>query len=143
MFLGEYQHTLDAKGRLILPSKFRARLEAGCVLTKGQDGCLRVFPRDEFERLASQLREAKLSNQQSRDFLRVFFSGASDEAPDRQGRVTIPEPLRRYAHLEREVTVIGVGVHFEIWDRAGWEPHQARSETAFSEMSETNSELPF
>lgn len=143
MFLGEYQHSLDAKGRVILPSKFRARLEDGCVLTKGQDGCLRVFPRDEFERLATSLKEAKLSNQQSRNFMRVFFSGASDEGPDKQGRVTIPEHLRRYAHLDREVAVIGMGQHFEIWDRATWEPFRDQQEAVFSEISETNTELPF
>lgn len=143
MFLGEYQHSLDAKGRVILPSKFRARLDAGCVLTKGQDGCLYVYPREEWDRLAHQLSEARLSSQQARNFNRLFFSGASDEGPDKQGRVTIPEGLRTYARLDREVTVFGAGSHVEIWDRSSWERHRQQAEREYSEIAQANPDLPF
>jgi len=143
MFLGEYQHSLDAKGRVILPSKFRARLEGGCVLTKGQDSCLVVYPREAWDRLAQRLSEARLSSQQARNFNRLIFSGASDDGPDKQGRVSIPEQLRIYAHLERDVAVIGAGAHVEIWDRAKWEEHRSRAEREYSEIAEADDNLPF
>jgi MraZ protein len=143
VFLGEYQHSLDAKGRVILPSKFRARLETGCVLTKGQDRCLTVYPREEFDRKVARLSEARSSSSQVRDFNRMFFSGASDDGPDKQGRLSIPEPLRSYASLDREITIIGVGGHVEIWDRAGWEQRLGNTEQSYAELSEATEELPF
>lgn len=143
MFLGEYQHSLDAKGRVILPSKFRARLDRGCVLTKGQDLCLSVYPPEEWERVANQLTAASQASQQARNFTRLMFSGASEELPDRQGRVTVPEHLRRYANLERDVTVIGVGARFEIWSREAWDRHRQDTERQYAELAEANPDLPF
>lgn len=143
MFLGEYEHSLDAKGRLILPSKFRARLESGCVIAKGQDGCLYVWPREEWDRKAEQVAQASLSSIQARNFHRLFFSGASEQLPDGQGRVSVPEPLRRYANLDRDVTVIGAGPRFEIWDRESWVRHRDETERAYSEMTEASPEIPF
>ncbi len=131
MFLGEYQHSLDAKGRVILPSRYRARFAEGLVLTKGQTGCLYVYPREEFDRVANTLMEA---NKQS--VARVFFSGSSEDIPDGQGRVLIPEALRRYATLERDVAVVGTGNRMEIWDRTRWEQHRAELEPEYSEMSD-------
>ena len=107
MFLGTHTPRLDAKGRLILPAKFREQLESGLVLTRGQERCLYVFTVSEFERIHEQLRTAPLSSKQARDYIRVFLSGASDEVPDKQGRITIPQNLRDYAGLEKELTVIG------------------------------------
>jgi MraZ protein len=136
MFLGTYSPRLDDKGRLILPAKFREQLEAGVVVTRGQERCLYVFPLAEFERLADQLRQAPVTSKQARDYLRVFLSGASDESMDKQGRITIPPTLRTYAGLGREVAVIGAGQRVEIWDAAAWETYLAEQEQAFAEQAE-------
>ena len=136
MFLGTYLPRLDDKGRLILPAKFRDQLEAGVVVTRGQERCLYVFPMAEFERIADQLRQAPVTSKQARDYLRVFLSGASDETPDKQGRITLPPVLRTYAGLERECAVIGAGQRFEIWDAAAWEAYLARQEEVFAEQAE-------
>ena len=136
MFLGTYTPRLDEKGRLILPAKFREELANGLVLTRGQERCVYVFSQREFERVHEQLREAPLSSRQARDYIRVFLSGASDEVPDKQGRVTIPSPLRTYAGLDREVTVIGAGTRAEIWDTGAWNAYLEEKETAFSETDE-------
>jgi MraZ protein len=136
MFLGTYSPRLDDKGRLILPAKFREQLEAGVVVTRGQERCLYVFPLAEFERLAEQLRQAPVTSKQARDYLRVFLSGASDESMDKQGRITIPPTLRTYAGLDREVAVIGAGQRVEIWDAAAWETYLAEQEQAFAEQAE-------
>jgi MraZ protein len=136
MFLGTHTPRLDDKGRLILPAKFREQLEAGVVVTRGQERCLYVFPLAEFERLADQLRQAPVTSKQARDYLRVFLSGASDESVDKQGRVTIPPMLRGYAGLDRDVAVIGAGQRVEIWDAAAWENYLAEQEQAFAEQAE-------
>jgi len=143
VFLGEFEHSLDAKGRIILPARFRARLEGGCVLTKGQDGCLSVYPREEWERKAAAMSEASQADLRARNFVRLFFSGAHEEVPDKQGRVTIPEHLRRYAQLEREVQVIGSGTRFEIWDRQAWESHRQSAERDYADIADVNPNLPF
>src|SRR5258708_866610 len=108
MFLGEFQHSLDAKGRMILPAKFRDQLEAGAIITKGRGRCLAVYTAEEFEDVASQVREVSKRGPRERDAARVFFSGANDVQLDRQGRVAIPQTLRTYAGLERDVVVVGV-----------------------------------
>lgn len=136
MFLGTHTPRLDEKGRLILPAKFRDRLAAGLVVTRGQERCLYVFPMDEFMRYADGLRAAPVTNKAVRDYLRVLLSGASDEIPDKQGRVTIPANLRSYAGLDREVTVIGQGNHVEVWDTAAWETYLAGTEQAYADQSE-------
>ena len=136
MFLGTHAPRLDDKGRLILPAKFREQLEKGVVVTRGQERCLYVFPATEFERLAEQLRQAPVTSKQARDYMRVFLSGASDEIPDKQGRITIPPALRSYAGLTRDCTVIGAGHRVEIWDAAAWEAYLAQQEDAFSEQAE-------
>lgn len=136
MFLGTYSPRLDDKGRLILPAKFREQLEAGVVVTRGQDRCLYVFPVAEFERLAEQLRQAPVTSKQARDYLRVFLSGASDEALDKQGRVTIPPVLRTYAGLDRDCAVIGAGQRVEIWDLEAWERYLAEQEESFAGQAE-------
>ena len=136
MFLGTHTPRLDDKGRLILPAKFRDQMDEGVVITRGQERCLYVFPAAEFERLAGQLRQAPVTSKQARDYLRVFLSGASDEAVDRQGRVTIPPVLRSYAGLDRDCTVIGAGERVEIWAAEAWEAYLAEQEQAFAEQAE-------
>lgn len=136
MLLGTYSPRLDEKGRLILPAKYRDELAEGLVLTRGQERCIYVFSQKEFERVHEQMREAPISSRQSRDYLRVFLSGASDEVPDKQGRVTIPQNLRKYAGLDRDLAVIGVGTRAEIWDAQAWEDYLAEKESAFSETDD-------
>ena len=116
MFLGEHQHSLDAKGRVILPARFRDQLEGGAVMARALDGCLAVYPLPEFERVARKLQDARERGSRERQAARSFFSGAVDIVPDKQGRVAIPPHLREYAHLEREVIVSGGFDHIEIWD---------------------------
>ncbi len=136
MFLGTHSPRLDDKGRLILPAKYREQLEAGVVVTRGQERCLYVFPVAEFERLAEQLRQAPVTSKQARDYLRVFLSGASDEVVDKQGRITIPPLLRTYAGLTRDCAVIGAGQRVEIWDAGAWDTYLAQQEEAFAEQAE-------
>jgi MraZ protein len=136
VFLGTHSPRLDDKGRLILPAKFREQMEEGVVVTRGQERCLYVFPAAEFTRIAGQLRQAPVTSKQARDYLRVFLSGASDEVPDKQGRITLPPHLRSYAGLDRDCAVIGAGERVEIWDSGAWEAYLAEQEQAFAEQAE-------
>jgi MraZ protein len=106
------------------------------VLTRGQERCIYVFSQKEFERVHEQMQQAPISSRQARDYIRVFLSGASDEIPDKQGRVTIPPALRAYAGLDRELAVIGAGTRAEIWDAAAWNAYLEEKEAAFSETDE-------
>jgi len=143
VFLGEYQHSLDAKGRIILPSKFRGLLADGCVLTRGLDKCLAVYPPQEWESVSVRLRESSQSNRQVRDFLRIWYASAVEEEPDKQGRITVPEHLREYAGLEREVTVTGRGEFAEIWSRTAWAQRLSEGLPNYADLSESNPDLPF
>ena len=136
MFLGTHHPRLDDKGRLFLPAKFRERMAEGLVVTRGQERCLYVFPMDEFVRVSQQLRSAPMTSKAVRDYLRVFLSGASDEVPDKQGRITIPAGLRQYAGLSRDCTVIGAGERVEVWDTEAWERYLSSTEQAFSDQAE-------
>ncbi|MFJ6003131.1 division/cell wall cluster transcriptional repressor MraZ [Arthrobacter sp. NPDC092385] len=136
MFLGTHTPRLDEKGRLILPAKFREELSEGLVLTRGQERCIYVFSMSEFERVHEQMRAAPISSRQARDYNRIFLSGASDEVPDKQGRITIPPALRTYAGLDRDLAVIGAGSRAEIWAAEAWESYLTEKETAFSETDE-------
>lgn len=138
MFLGTHSPRLDEKGRIILPAKFREELADGLVLTRGQERCIYVFSQREFERIHESMREAPISSKQARDYMRVFLSGASDEVPDKQGRVTIPPALRTYAGLDRELAVIGAGTRAEIWDAQAWNDYLAEKESAFSDTDDEN-----
>ncbi|WP_394254817.1 division/cell wall cluster transcriptional repressor MraZ [Pseudoclavibacter helvolus] len=136
MFLGTYSPKLDEKGRLILPAKFRDELAEGVVLTRGQDRCVYVFSKSEFEELHNRIRQAPVTSKQARDYLRLLLSGAHAETPDRQNRVTIPQQLRQYAGLDRELAVIGAGTRAEIWDAEAWNAYVEANESAFSETAE-------
>ena len=135
-FLGTFTPRLDDKGRLILPAKFRPQLAAGLVVTRGQERCLFVFPMAEFQRMHEQIRTAPVTSKQARDYLRVFLSGAHDEIPDKQGRLSIPSALRGYAGLDRDVAVIGAGTRVEIWDATAWDAYLAEQVEAYSDTAE-------
>lgn len=133
MFLGEFHHTVDEKGRLVLPSKFRDLLLRGAIISKG-DGCLFVYTLEEFEAVASELREKSKSSKAAREAARSFFAGATDVTPDKQGRLTIPQTLRSYAHLEKDVAVLGVYSRIEIWDEATWTTRQQSGDASLSDI---------
>ena len=136
MFLGTHRPRLDEKGRLFLPAKYRDELARGLILTKGQERCVYVFPVTEFERITESLRTAPVTAKGLRDYSRVFFASASNEVPDKQGRITIPPGLREYAALNRDCVVIGANTRLEIWDSQAWASYLDQQEDAFSEASE-------
>lgn len=136
MFMGSHDLRLDEKGRLILPAKYRAKLADGVVVTRGQEHCLYVFPAEVFQEVLGGVLTAPMTHKPSRDFRRTMLSGAQDEVPDKQGRITISAKLRAYAGLDRDVTVIGTGRNLEIWDSGAWEEYLAGSESTYAELSE-------
>src|SRR2546429_7529444 len=136
MFLGTHSPRLDEKGRMFLPAKYREVLAAGVVITKGQERCLYVFPAEEFTRITEGLRTAPVTSKTVRDYSRVLFASASDEVPDKQGRVTIPQGLREYASLQRDCVVIGANTRLEIWNAEAWQRYESEREEAFSAASE-------
>ena len=136
MFLGTYSPRLDDKGRLFLPAKFRDELAGGVVITRGQERCLYVFTRSAFAAKAEELQSASLTSRSARDYSRMFFSSASDEVPDKTGRVTVPPPLRQYAGLTKDCVVIGANTRLEIWDAAAWQAYEAEQEQAFADQDE-------
>ena len=137
MFLGEYQHTLDSKGRVVLPSKFRAELEDGCVITKGQERCLFVFPNDRWDEEVERVTQLPRTNRQARNFARTFFAGASDQSVDRQGRIAVPPALRSYADLHKDVTVVGVAERIEIWSTEAWQRVSEEADEFYADIAET------
>jgi MraZ protein len=136
MLLGTFAPKLDDKGRLILPAKFWDDFAAGIVMTKGQERCVYVFSQKEFESVYERARQASMTGKRARDFFRQLLSGAAQEAPDTQRRVTIPPMLRDWAGLDRELTVVGVGTHAEIWDTAAWTAYSDDTAAAFSDVDE-------
>lgn len=134
-FLGEYNPRLDEKGRLILPARFRPAFTSGLVMTSGQERCLYVFTIEEFRSRLQDLRSTSYGSKQLRDFTRMFLSSAIEETPDKQGRISIPANLRAYAKLDRDLTVIGVGTHAEIWDQDTWNAYREENTDAYSASS--------
>jgi MraZ protein len=125
MFLGEYEHTIDAKGRMAVPAKFRSQMDSGGVVSKGMGTCLSIYTTQRWEEKSAELVTGKTSDE-LRDFERRIYPSASEIELDAQGRMIIPARLRTYAGLGSEVTVAGVRDHFEIWDRAAWLSYQDR-----------------
>lgn len=136
MLLGTHTPRLDDKGRVVLPAKFREELADGIVLTKGQDRCVVLWPAAEFEKYAARLNEASRADASVRSYLRVLFSGAFDQVPDKQGRIGLPAALRDYAALDRDVVIAGNGTTGEIWDVPAWDAYLAVQEQSFSELGE-------
>ncbi|AZV55992.1 division/cell wall cluster transcriptional repressor MraZ [Clostridium sp. AWRP] len=120
MFLGEYEHSLDSKNRIIIPSKFREELGSKFILTKGLDSCLYAFPLCEWHLLEEKLKKLPLTNKNARVFVRFFFSGANEMEPDKQGRILIPQTLLEYAAINKEIVSIGVSSRIEIWSKENW-----------------------
>jgi MraZ protein len=120
MFLGEYSHTIDDKGRLTIPARFRDELESGVVITRGLDGCLWAYSRSEWDELADKIGKLPTTNPAARNFSRFMFSSAFDSIPDRQGRILLPQKLRDYAGIQDETIIIGVKNKLEIWNPAKW-----------------------
>lgn len=121
MFMGEYSHTIDVKGRLIVPSKFREKLGDEFVVTKGLDGCLFVYPNDEWKTFEEKLATLPVTNMNARKFTRFFLAGAATCEVDKQGRILVPAVLREFAELEKDVVFIGVSRRIEIWSKDKWE----------------------
>jgi MraZ protein len=136
VFLGTHRPRLDEKGRLALPARFRDELPEGVVITKGQERCLYGFPLAEFARIGDALRTQPMSAKALRDYSRTLFGSASQETPDKQGRVTVAPSLREYAGLDRDVVVVGANTRFEIWDAAAWDAWSAGNDERFAELSE-------
>lgn len=131
MFMGEYNHTIDVKGRVIVPSKFREGLGEEFVVTKGLDGCLFVFPNEEWNLFEEKLRSLPVANKDARKFARFFLAGAANMEIDKQGRILLPSVLREFAGLEKDVVLVGVSSRVEIWNKEKW-----AESTAFDNMDE-------
>ena len=136
MFLGEFQHTLDPKGRVILPSAFRELLSEGLVMTVGLDNCLTVHALGDWQRVVEGLRNLRSTDRRERSFARMITSSAHPETPDRQGRITIPARLREYANLTKDVTVVGADSRVELWDTAAWDAYRDQAMTDFANTDE-------
>jgi MraZ protein len=135
-FLGTYTPRLDDKNRLVLPARFREPLAGGLVMARGHERCLCVWPVEGFRAATERLAAAPLTSKAVRDYTRVLFAGAHDEVPDRQGRITVPQSLREYAGLVRDLAVIGASTRVEIWAADAWERYLAAQEDTFSALSE-------
>lgn len=120
MFIGEYEHSVDVKGRVIMPAKLREDIGEKFILTKGLDGCLFAYSQTEWTNFEEKLKTLPLTNKNARDFVRFFLSGAIECEIDKQGRFLIPGNLRTYAKLDKEIVIIGVGTRIEIWNKASW-----------------------
>lgn len=135
MLLGTYTPKMDAKGRMALPAKMRTQLTEGMVVTRGQEHCVYILPRAEFERIAVRIQRTSLGNKAAREYLRIFLSGAVEQTPDSQGRIVIPPMLRDYAKLSKNIVVIGVGSRAEIWDQQAWDAYLAEHEQGYADVA--------
>ncbi|MEH7247056.1 division/cell wall cluster transcriptional repressor MraZ [Neobacillus niacini] len=136
MFMGEYHHSIDNKGRMIVPSKFRDDLGEMFIITRGLDQCLFGYPLSEWALIEEKLKGLPLTKKDARAFTRFFFSGATESELDKQGRINIPAPLLQYAKLEKECVVLGVSNRIEIWSKQIWEDYFSQSEDSFAEIAE-------
>lgn len=136
MFMGEYQHSIDEKGRMIIPAKFRENLGESFVITRGLDQCLFVYPKSEWAALEQKLKALPLMKSDARAFTRFFFSGATECELDKQGRANIPGTLVEHAKLEKDCVVLGVSNRVEIWSKKIWESYFNESEQSFNEIAE-------
>lgn len=136
MFIGEYHYNVDEKGRLAIPSKFRTLLSAGAVVTRGVDNCLFLYTKKEWENLATVLSKLPISQAKSRAFARLMLAGAMDVDIDKQGRIALPDYLRKYANISKKVVVAGLYNRLEIWDENNWEEYKSQSERDSSDIAE-------
>ena len=136
MLIGEYEHSLDVKGRLIMPAKLREDIGANFILTKGLDGCLFGFSKKEWEQFEEKLKSLPLTNKNARDFVRFFLSGAVNSEIDKQGRFLIASNLREYASMEKEVVIIGVGTRIEFWSKDKWLNYNSDDKMSANDLAE-------
>lgn len=136
VFMGEYQHALDSKGRLFIPARLREELGERFIMTRGLDRCLFAYPISEWATLEQKLKELPFTRSETRAFVRFFFAGATECEPDKQGRVLIPPSLRGYAGIEKETAIIGVSNRVEIWSLSEWESYSANVRDNYGELAE-------
>lgn len=141
MFIGEYLHSVDTKGRLAVPAKFRAKLKSGAVVTRGLDNCLFLYPKQEWEKLATKLSQLPISQSNTRAFARLMLAGAMEVKVDSLGRILIPEYLRKYAKMSKKAVVAGLFNRLEIWDEDGWDKYKQSTESQSSDIAEKLGEL--
>ncbi len=141
MFIGEYNHNLDDKGRLAIPAKFRNILKKGAVVTKGLDNCLFLYSKEKFEEMAKKFAALPISQAKARAFARHMLAGAMDLEFDNQGRITLPEYLRRFSALKKKVIVAGLYDHLEIWDEGAWNKYKLESEKNSNAIAEALGDL--
>ncbi len=141
MFIGEFQHSIDSKGRIAIPAKFRTKIAGGAIITRGLDQCLFVFTNRDWETLAQKLISLPLAQANSRAFVRLMLSGATDVGLDSQGRILIPDYLRKYAALDKTAKIIGVYNRVEIWDEKTWESYREKTEGSSDEIAEKMADL--
>ena len=137
MFMGEYKHSIDAKGRIILPADFREELTDNFVITKGLDNCLFLYTAEEWDKLSTKLRQLPLAKAEARDFVRFFFAGARQAECDRQGRFLVPANLRAHAKLQKDVVLIGISNRIEVWSKAEWDRYNEEITPSVSSIAET------
>lgn len=136
MFIGEFQHNIDDKGRLIMPAKYRDLLGQEFVITKGLEGCLFVYTQEEWNKLENKLKNLPFTKKDARAFARFFFSGAVEGGLDKQGRVLLPSNLRTYAELKKDVVIVGISSRIEIWSKENWEKYINQTEESYEELAE-------
>lgn len=136
MFMGEFQHSLDPKGRLFIPARFREELGRNFIVTRGLENCLFAYPLREWETLAEKLRSLPLAKSEARAFLRFFFAGAAECEPDKQGRILLPATLRAYAGIEKDVVFIGVSTRVEVWSLERWTDYSSKAGEEYSALAE-------
>ena len=141
MFIGEYHYSIDDKNRLAVPVKFRSELLKGAVVTKGLDTCLFLFPKKEWQNLANKLAQMPISKSKPRTIARLMLAGAMDVNVDKQGRINLPDYLRKYAEIGKKVVVAGLYNRLEIWDEKKWEEYKKESEQDSSEIAEALGEI--
>ncbi len=141
MFLGEYEHTIDGKGRLTIPARFRAELAQGMVVTRGLDGCLLIYPLPEWEKLAAKVNGLPLTKKDARTFTRLIYSGATLCQPDRQGRILLPQYLREYANIDSQGVIIGLFSRLEIWNPQHWQEVRRKVEEEGDAIAEQLADL--
>ncbi len=143
MFIGEYQHTIDEKGRVSVPVKFRAELASGCIVTRGLDGCLWLYPDSEWQKIASNIAELPLTQKDARSFSRFILSGAMEVKIDKNGRINLPKYLADYAGIKSKVVVAGMYNRLELWSEQAWQDFRAKMEENSEEVAENLANIGF
>ncbi|KAB3533202.1 division/cell wall cluster transcriptional repressor MraZ [Alkaliphilus serpentinus] len=141
MFIGEYNHTIDIKGRISIPSKFRDELGERFIVTKGMDNCLFIYPMEEWKVLENKLKQLPLTNKDARAFVRFFFAGATECELDNQGRIRIPNNLREHASLDKDTVLIGVATRIELWSQEQWQQYNNDANLSYDEIASKMAEL--